>query len=71
MIMMIKCRQSDIPVFGCGYGVELGRKGFVVGVLGEGVLAALLCTLARGFQDHLGGAERVGLADKVVFVYGF
>ena len=51
--------------------MELGRKGFVVGVLGEGVLAALLCTLARGFQDHLGGAERVGLADKVVFVYGF
>ena len=70
---MIKCRQSgsDIPVFGGGDGVELGRKGFVVGVLGEGVLAALHGALGLGLQDHLGRAEGVGLADEVVLVYGF
>ena len=70
---MIKCRQSssDVPVFRGGDGVELGRKGFVVGVLGEGVLAALHGAFGLSLQDHLGRTEGVSLADKVILVHGF
>ena len=35
------------------------------------MFAALHGALGLGLQDHLGRAEGIGLADKVILVHGF
>jgi hypothetical protein len=62
---------SNVEVFGCRYGVELGREGLEIAVFVERMFRCFKGALSFGLKMNFGWAKRVLLDNELVPVVGF